>query len=47
MKGINDEGLMTEAVRTSVTSVYFHDTTRQYILEGCHIHMATRSYGVS
>jgi hypothetical protein len=28
--------LLMEAIRTSETSVYFHETTRRYILEGCH-----------
>jgi hypothetical protein len=30
--------LMMEAVRTSGTSVYFHETTRRYIPESCHLH---------
>jgi hypothetical protein len=33
---------MMEAVSTSETSVCFHQTTRHYIPEGCHIH--TRRY---
>jgi hypothetical protein len=28
--------LLMEAVRTSETSVYFHETTRHYIPESCH-----------
>jgi hypothetical protein len=31
------QALMMEAVRTSETSIYFHDTTRRYIAESCHI----------
>jgi hypothetical protein len=34
--------LMIEAVRTSETSVYFHDTTRRSIQEGCHLHNRRR-----
>jgi hypothetical protein len=30
---------MTEAVRTSETSVYFSETTQRYIPESCHPHM--------
>jgi hypothetical protein len=30
--------LMMEAVRTSETSIYFNETTRRYIPEGCHLH---------
>jgi hypothetical protein len=33
---------MMEAVRTSETSVYFNDTTWQYIPEGCHLHTRRR-----
>jgi hypothetical protein len=29
--------LMMAAVRTSETSVYFHETTRRCIAEGCHL----------
>jgi hypothetical protein len=29
--------LMMEPVRTSETSVYFNETTRRYIPEGCHL----------
>jgi hypothetical protein len=29
--------LMVEVVRTSETSVYFNETTRRYIAEGCHL----------
>jgi hypothetical protein len=29
--------LMMEAVHTSETSVYFNETTRRYIPEGCHL----------
>jgi hypothetical protein len=31
--------LMMDAVRTSVTSVYFNETTRRCISEGCHLNM--------
>jgi hypothetical protein len=31
--------LMMEAVSTSELSVYFHETTRHYITEGCHLHI--------
>jgi hypothetical protein len=31
----NDHYLMMEAVRASETSVYFNETTRRYILQGC------------
>jgi hypothetical protein len=30
--------LMMGAVRTSETSLYFNDTTRRYIPQGCHLH---------
>jgi hypothetical protein len=33
---------MMEAVRTSETSVYFNETTRHYMAEGCHIHACRR-----
>jgi hypothetical protein len=35
LKKIAFIALMTEAVRTSETSVYFNETTRHYIPEGC------------
>jgi hypothetical protein len=34
--------LMMEAVRTSETSVYFNETTRRFISEGCHLHIRRR-----
>jgi hypothetical protein len=30
--------LMMEAVSTSETPVYFHETTRRYLPESCHLH---------
>jgi hypothetical protein len=30
--------LMAEAVRTSETCIYFNETTRRYIPEGCRVH---------
>jgi len=36
------EVLMMEAVRTSETSVYFHETTRRYVPESCHLHTRRR-----
>jgi hypothetical protein len=33
---------MMEAVRTSETAVYFCDTTRRHIPEGCHLHTRRR-----
>jgi hypothetical protein len=34
--------LMMEAVRTSETPVYFKETTRRCISEGCHLHTSRR-----
>jgi hypothetical protein len=34
--------LITEIVRTSETSVYFKDTTRRYIQQGCNLHYCRR-----
>jgi hypothetical protein len=34
--------LMMDAVRTSETSVYFNETTRRYIPEGCHLQTRRR-----
>jgi hypothetical protein len=31
--------LMMEEVRTCETSVYFNETTRRYIPEGCNLHI--------
>jgi hypothetical protein len=36
------QGALTEAIRTSETSVYFNYTTRRYIPEGCHLHTRRR-----
>jgi hypothetical protein len=36
------EALMIVAVRASETSVYFNETTRRYIPEGCHLHTSRR-----
>jgi hypothetical protein len=33
---------MMEEVRASETSVYYNETTRRYILEGCHLHTRRR-----
>jgi hypothetical protein len=33
---------ITEAVRTSETSAYFHDTTQRYITQSCHFHTRRR-----
>jgi hypothetical protein len=33
---------MMEAVRNAETSVYFHETTRRYIPEICHLHIRRR-----
>jgi hypothetical protein len=34
--------MIMEAVRTSETSMYFYQTTRRYIPEGCHLHIRRR-----
>jgi hypothetical protein len=34
--------MVMEAIRTSETSVYFNETTRRYIPEGCHLHTRRR-----
>jgi hypothetical protein len=34
----DEYALIMEAVRTSETSVYFNETTRLFIPEGCHLH---------
>jgi hypothetical protein len=34
---VNSTVLVTENVRTSETSVYFSETTRRYIPEGCNL----------
>jgi hypothetical protein len=36
------EGLMIEVVSTSETSIYFYETTRRNIPEGCHLHTRRR-----
>jgi hypothetical protein len=36
---------MTEAVRTSETSLYSNETTRRYIPEGCHLLAVLRMTG--
>jgi hypothetical protein len=36
--------MMMEAVRTSETSVYFNETTRRYIPEGCHLQVKLKLY---
>jgi hypothetical protein len=42
MAAIWDDALMVEAVRTSETSVYIHETVRHYIPEICHFHTCSR-----
>jgi hypothetical protein len=39
--------LMMKAVRTSETSVYFYETTRRYITEGCHRHILKSQWNVA
>jgi hypothetical protein len=39
--------LTMEAVRTSETPVYFSETTRRYIPEGCHLHTRGRQNLIS
>jgi hypothetical protein len=36
--------LMMEAVHTSEISLYFHETTRRYIPERCHLKKEVSSY---
>jgi hypothetical protein len=35
--------LMMEAVSITETSLYFKETTRRYISEGCHLHIFRRN----
>jgi hypothetical protein len=39
--------LMMEAVFTSETSIYFYETTWNYIPEGCHLHIKSLNHLIS
>jgi hypothetical protein len=39
--------LIMEAVRTSKTSVYFYESTRRHIPQGCHQHTAVRTWNLA
>jgi hypothetical protein len=38
----HEGALIMEAANTSETSVYFQETTRRHIPEGCHLHIRSR-----